>query len=121
MQLFHPGTQTYLARYPKLLPNGDWQFMHAAGGGPSGFNISGANGMDRVLGWAKEEAPYARARQQLRQPSAVQRGEACVKPNSGKPNCFASMQRSWCRQLAHTHALRSEAASACGERSRRHT
>ena len=59
MQLFHPGTRTYLARYPNLLPNGDWQFMHAAGGGPSGFTISGANGMDRVLGWAKEEAPYA--------------------------------------------------------------
>ena len=59
MQFFHPGTRTYLARYPNLLPNGDWQFMHAAGGGTNGFTISGSNGGNRVLGWAKEEAPYA--------------------------------------------------------------
>ena len=59
MQLFHEGTMTNLARFPNMLPNGDWQFMHAANGGNGSFHISGAKGGDRVLAWAKEEAPYA--------------------------------------------------------------
>lgn len=59
MQLFHEGTMTNLARFPNMLPNGDWEFMHAANGGNGSFHISGANGGDRVLAWAKEEAPYA--------------------------------------------------------------
>ena len=59
MQLFHEGTRTILARFPNLLENGDWQFLHAANGGNASFTFSGANGNDRVLAWQKEESPYA--------------------------------------------------------------
>ena len=53
------GSRTTLARYPNLLPNGDWQFMHAGAGGAKSFEQPLLKHGPKVMSWAKEEAPYA--------------------------------------------------------------
>ena len=58
MQLFHNSNAMVLARYPDLAPNGDWLFLYATAGTKSGFSMAAGANATRVLGWAKEEAPF---------------------------------------------------------------
>ena len=58
MQLFHMANAMVLARYPNLTPDGDWLFLYATAGITDGFSIAAGANATRVLGWAKEEAPF---------------------------------------------------------------
>jgi hypothetical protein len=58
MQLFHMANAMVLARYPNLSPDGDWLFLYATAGITNGFSITAGANATRVLGWAKEEAPF---------------------------------------------------------------
>ena len=78
MQLFHNSKAQVLARYPNLAPNGDWMFLYAVraslssspyqanrvasrlqtAGTANGFSMTSGDNATKVLGWAKEEAPF---------------------------------------------------------------
>lgn len=58
MQLFHNKNAMLLARYPNIEANGDWLFLYATKGITNGFSIAAGANATKVLGWAKEEAPF---------------------------------------------------------------